>query len=135
MGDSPMNTCRRFNLGDAMILIAATAGGCALARLSRVGFTWNWHNNPAYNVGELNRLGHYFFIALIPAYLAVRLRQPRPSLRMICRQPGMVACSAVLITFSLNTFPSVIDLLFESNAHMFISQVHINLMAIFNAIV
>jgi hypothetical protein len=111
--------CRRFNLGDAMILVAATALGFAWAPpyLYKV-----WANVAGVTVGQwvgaspwsasVGRKDGAIYLmvsamavlwtitnALKVAYLLVRLRKPRPSLRELAFQPGVVVCEALMIAF------------------------------------
>ena len=78
--------CRKFNLGDGMILIAASAVGFTLFRAFARGTT------------PTTAWAHYLMICGTPvmvagslACLMIRIRNPRPSRARICRQPGMIA--------------------------------------------
>ena len=91
----PNPTCRRFTLADAMILVAATAVGVAVARayyVARMGVVAEFWAPP---------ISMYFgyatplLISWSVALLVIRLRRPRPRPRRIFRQPGTVACCAV----------------------------------------
>jgi hypothetical protein len=77
--------CRRFNLGDGMILIAAIS--LALGILSKLARD---RTIPPEILGATG----FALIPLVatPAYLAIRLRQPRPPLDQLIRQPGMAGC-------------------------------------------
>ena len=108
--------CRRFSIGDLMILILAAALWLAMARPALMmlphlvkqtphGPLVTWSDWQAYLFGK-NRfalawlsfanmavLQNAFVIAL-PAFLIIRLRRPRPALSAILRQPGFVGCLA-----------------------------------------
>ena len=114
---------RRFRLLDAMILVAATAVGCVLTRCvtlrtdgmiswSSLGTSWESFrliraNNPSSIAAGgyfLTEAGFNLIALLIPilatwtlAFVPMRLTGPRPRLRRLMSQPGMiVACSLVL---------------------------------------
>jgi hypothetical protein len=87
---------RRFTLADLMIVVAAAGVGAMFLRwlgetptfvLLRVPWPW------AYSF----LLGLCPFLVVAPlALLAMRARAPRPPWRRIFRQPGAVACLAVV---------------------------------------
>ena len=89
-------TARKFSLGDFMILVAAAALGLLLKRLDLM----------VLNPPPRNLLGHSLCLwlletcpFLIPASLALiamRLRRPRPVARRLFREPGLLACLAVV---------------------------------------
>lgn len=98
--------CRPFNMGDAMILVAAVAGSMAHARWSHV-LTQPYntllheeivHIRPmpiavAYFVGLL----HGIALAFSAAFVAIRLRSPRPGVATLARQlspPVIIAYAA-----------------------------------------
>jgi len=97
----PSHRCRRFTLGDAMVLIAATACGFALLR----GFdTYQRRSQADWTLGGMQLLvtipyarrilGLQAPMWLTPwtlAALLLRLRSPRPCLRRVMRQPGALA--------------------------------------------
>jgi len=110
---------RRFSLADGMIVVAALAATLALAKLtlpvvakfpqeyyylthlppSSPGNTWSRENYNLWLPIPVRGLGlmiGYMVLAIISvwmvAYAAMRLRQPRPALRVVSLQPGMVAC-------------------------------------------
>ncbi len=103
-------TRRRFTLIDAMVLIAATAVALVAIRYiddldllgaSRAGWTFEgvW----------LAALGLHWILTplLITWSLALwvlRLRQPRPRLRRLFRQPGMAATTVILLSVVLLLF-------------------------------
>jgi hypothetical protein len=90
---------RGFTIVDAMILAAATAGGCAWFRAVVINswshdFPESWHERIAVK-GILATSA--LLMAWSAAFLVIRLRQPRPRFRRLARQPGMVACSAATV--------------------------------------
>ncbi len=88
---------RRFTIADAMLLIAATAVGLSVQR--------DWIA-PVFR-GPLYPLRYYVdlpYLLLAPlnfywtlAFVAIRLRSPRPSPRRLGRQPGFIAGLAVIL--------------------------------------
>jgi hypothetical protein len=106
--DSTTTERRRFNIGDAMIIVVALATGLALARVALYQMG-GW-------ISMIRQLGSpgwptwwnmfwtavqilfCFIVALIPALIVVCLRRPRPPLRRVALQPGFVAlCVLVLV--------------------------------------
>lgn len=81
----PPSQPRRFTITDGLILIGALglAFGLARAVLVRPGLWSPWLAGLVVCVGLL--------VAGTPALFLLRLRQPRPSLRRLTRQPGFVA--------------------------------------------
>ena len=137
--NSPRAELRRFNIGDAMILMVAFAVGLAfsLTHLSHIG-TWFTLITPtggpvwmAWWTGIARRQGPRFLVIqgcvhllpglivpLTPALIVARLRRPRPPLRRLAFQPGFVAlCLSALIGiidvdltfFELVSFPPLIE--------------------------
>jgi hypothetical protein len=102
----PARQCRRFGLLDAMILIAATAQSLAFARTSynmvfdhgfgQVFSMSRQHVRIAFLAAPIGVLT-VFLDTWIPSYLLLRLRQPRPTLRQIAFQPGVVACESLFL--------------------------------------
>ena len=97
-------SCRTFSLGDAMILILALALGLGLARPYIILIANYIHTAPnqyfqtldgTVSLGRsLNLIMLYFLYFLLPAFLMLRLRQPRPAMHSLVRQPGFAACAA-----------------------------------------
>jgi len=95
---------RTFSLGDAMILILALALGLGLARPYIILFANYIHTAPNKYFqtldgtvslgGSLNLIMLYFLYFLLPAFLILRLRRPRPPMHSLVRQPGFAACAA-----------------------------------------
>jgi uncharacterized BrkB/YihY/UPF0761 family membrane protein len=95
---------RSFSLGDALILILALALGLALARPYNILIANNIHTTPnkyfqtldgSVSLGRsLNLIMLYFLYFLLPAFLILRLRRPRPPMHSLVRQPGFAACAA-----------------------------------------
>jgi hypothetical protein len=102
--------CRPFMLLDAMILVAATAGGFGLWRWLFIDALNSPHNS-IFQYSILYRTAAFFVTAgpviLVETlgFIAIRLRQPRPPLRRLMAQPGMMSCvaSVCFLTF-LATF-------------------------------
>jgi hypothetical protein len=106
---------RPLGLADAMIFIIAVGLGLALARPAIVLTADAFRSDPrwpfqtlagAVSLGRvLNILLLNFLFFVVPAFLIVRLRRPRPSLRSLIFQPGFVACAApVLIIVAMIPF-------------------------------
>ncbi len=90
---------RPFNIGDAMILIAALAVGLALARYGPgewmgAGSFWSYRIHKF--VADPLAL---VMVAVAMAIIPIRLRRPRPRWLRIMSQPGMAAACAVAIAF------------------------------------
>ena len=100
---------RPFALGDAMILIVALALGLALAGPGIVIIADAIRTVPhkhfrtlagAVPLGRfLNIVVLNFLFFLLPAFLILRLKRPRPPLRSLIRQPGFAACAAPVAFF------------------------------------
>ena len=97
---------RKFTILDAMILVAAAAGGLALGRTTGFAHHYgvvseqNWLGRMAddrLNIG----LGIPFLITLTPAVLILRLNRPRPRWRRLTRQPGGAACCAAIVPIAV----------------------------------
>lgn len=116
--DIDLPTPRPLTLGDTMILIIALALGLAFARptLAVVADAihplsqGSWRNRAwfvqlalAGNVASL-----YFFLSLIVACLILRLKRPRPPLRLLVHQPGFAGCAAVIAFFLVGAFVSIL---------------------------
>ena len=96
---------RRFTVIDAMVLIAATAVALVLMRPLLEEMRLLGVHSP----GDALRLGLTVSVILEPMALTLslavgllRLREPRPRLRRVFRQPGMAACMAVLACIFIN---------------------------------
>jgi hypothetical protein len=98
-------TYRPFTLGDSMILIAALALGLAIARPAMAMIVDSIHTVAQSHFRTLAgavQLGRVlivvlvnFLMFLLPAFLIVRLKRPRPALRLMMDQPGFAGCAAV----------------------------------------
>jgi hypothetical protein len=93
--------CRRFTISDAILLVAATAVGLSQVRgiLGDLG-TFHWGR---WKVAQFD-YARSLIDVVVPilavwtiAFLPIRLRRPRPGLRVLVRQPGVTACYAALI--------------------------------------
>jgi hypothetical protein len=89
---------RKFNLLDVMILVAATAAGLAILRMFLaegrffIGAPFQGRFT-SYVLGGIEVI--YPFLAMWTfALVILGLRQPRPRIRRLVRQPGMAACFA-----------------------------------------
>jgi hypothetical protein len=80
--------CRPFGLLDAMLLVAATAVGLTLANVFERGQMRLWRIPPDQAV-QLPCLAAWTVTVFF-----LRLRRPRPPLRVAFRQPGLVATAA-----------------------------------------
>ena len=95
---------RQLTLADAMIFIVAIALGLALAGPGILLILDAIRTAPhqqfqtlagAVGLGRfLNIVVLNFLFFLLPAFLIVRLRHPRPPLRSVIRQPGFAACAS-----------------------------------------
>jgi hypothetical protein len=90
-----------------MVLIAATAGALVLMR----PLLEEMRPLGVHSPGDALRLGLTVSVILEPMALTLtlavgllRLREPRPRLRRVFRQPGMAACMAVLSFIFINIF-------------------------------
>jgi hypothetical protein len=98
--------CRPFTLLDAMILVAATAGGFGLWRWLFID-ALNSPHNTVFQYSILWRTAAFFVTAgpvmLVETigFIVIRLRPPRPPLRRLMAQPGMVSCVASLCFLTL----------------------------------
>lgn len=118
--------CRRFSLGDVMILIAAAAVWLWISlgfvspirellerlpfgRLSGWSSWWvcltqtEWEVTLALLI-YANNIALAFLLATSPAFLIMRLRRPRPPLAQLALQPGMVAFEAMSLTVLRSVF-------------------------------
>jgi hypothetical protein len=93
---------RTFTVFDTMMLVGATGCGFALYRHMRIDWMLRGPR------GLLGLIVHVlaemplpFMIMWTVALLGLRLRQPRPALRRLARQPGLVACGAAMLALIL----------------------------------
>jgi hypothetical protein len=102
----PDATDRRFTIVDAMILVASTAVGLALMRdYFPDVLTGRWKvASKESGLGIVVSYIQHALFASLPcgtvgtiAVLILRLRRPRPRLRRLARQPGMVAGLATTV--------------------------------------
>jgi len=92
----PRTVARRFTLADAMILVAATAVGLALAPVLA---TSGRARGMALKLDQHALMG--LLISWTIALLVLRLRRPRPRLRRLAVQPGFIAGAAASATLAM----------------------------------
>ena len=86
---------RRFTLMDAMILVAATAAGCALIR-----YYWNFYGGwprDGFSLFGWAMTSACFLSPLSFALIVLRMRTPRPTRTRLRRQPGLVSNLVVML--------------------------------------
>jgi hypothetical protein len=93
--------CRNPNVADLMILVAATAAGLT-------GYL---------QVRDWRTAASFLLTAWSLALIAIRLRGPRPRLRRVFRQPGMVACCVAILASAA----IILDLI-GLQIHLYISE-------------
>jgi hypothetical protein len=88
---------RKATILDAMILVAAVAGGLALSRqmFQVYAIEGNWFGRVAEGLVRVSAVLP-FLMTLTPAVLLMRLRRPRPRWQRMFRQPGVAACAAAM---------------------------------------
>jgi hypothetical protein len=132
--------CRKFRLSDAMILLAGAALALSagshllllmaemLGRLFREAAAhradvpdhwslfWGATHGPLRNtLWYAFQVAETFLFGMIPAFIALRLRHPRPPLRTLPRQPGTAAALAMVFGLFWGTggllwaFPDKVD--------------------------
>jgi hypothetical protein len=123
----PAEPPRRFHLVDGMILVAATGAGFAWARFNfgpegQIAGLWSksatstrWLAD-GITAGLMGTLPVLFTWTL--AVLAIRLRRPRPRMRVLARQPGFVGCSAACLAVSLCSVMPILSLAAGKDAHV-----------------
>lgn len=96
-------SCRKLTLLDVMVLVAAAAISIYLSKLHHEDLTarnaYDWRGNLAawtrpWLLSYAEWVKGWAFCWLVPlswAFLAIRIRQPRPCLRRLLQQPGMAA--------------------------------------------
>ena len=119
-GPDAAGSCRRFNLGDAMILTAVVAVGLVLGRDLLLNFprlvgqrlaltrhdlangqpVW-WSIAFRWEPVALEVVGLALMAVCLatPTLVVLRLRRPRPPWRRLVRQPGAVACATAIVSF------------------------------------
>jgi hypothetical protein len=92
----PATPRRPFTVRDALILIGALAVGLALTRAALAGRPLDrthWVHSVAVGLTAASPCAGAMSLAL----LALRLVRPRPGLRRLARQPGLVACAVFAV--------------------------------------
>ena len=98
--------CRKFNLGDGMILIAAAAVAFAIIRaIPNPVARWPFR----YTLNYLSPSCE----CLTLACLAVRLRRPRPDRRRLWRQPGAIACVSAAVAVAIFYLAAAVSALID----------------------
>jgi len=120
---------RKFTLFDAMVLIAATAIPLLPLRLFLAAYSGVSSGSYLGQVVELGLVANALLcpmaISLSVALWVLRLRQPRPGLPRVFRQPGMAACTATLVFLSVFLTSTLISLFLSyfagvvNSTHMF----------------
>jgi hypothetical protein len=113
--------CRRFTISDALILVAATAVGLAGAQgLEFTRRLMAYATRPELRTPErtIIAIWHGIDLFVLPclmawtlALLALRLRRPRPGRVRLGRQPGMMACVAVVAGLALGIIETAVEVL------------------------
>lgn len=88
---------RRLTLADGVILIAATATGFAIARITQ-GVYPGIVTVPGDEVSMFSKVlisTYWASLMVMLALIPLRLMPPRPRFRWIRRQPGFIACLSV----------------------------------------
>jgi hypothetical protein len=117
----PIARPRRLTLADAMLLVAATAVGIGSTRhvWKSWGYPWFWQLNLGWGAGPV--FARFLTVSALclpglaagtAAVLAVRLRRPRPPLRLVALQPGAAACAAALVVVALETLGEAASMLY-----------------------
>ncbi len=81
--------CRQFTLLDSLILVGGAAVGFAGCRAEGDRYS-DWDFRVQIFVSFFQMLASWLVLIL-------RLRRPRPSIRLLARQPGAVACFAIVV--------------------------------------
>lgn len=111
----PSTSPRHFNLGDLAIVVAAATVFFTLAR-----FIWDHRDSSLDGFASPRRINSGPFFSFAPearadiagaglvvvgwTLIGLRLRRPRPKLRRLLRQPGMVAASAASLALAVTWF-------------------------------
>jgi uncharacterized membrane protein YidH (DUF202 family) len=91
-------SCRRFKLADGLILIAAVAAGLGITRFHADLHRQDMGRFDAVSAFELALMSIYWSaLLMMMALIPMRLRRPRPPMRRLRRQPGFIACVAVVL--------------------------------------
>jgi hypothetical protein len=99
--------CRKATILDGVILVAATAAGLTLARTGITAFGWGASTDRIDRLAGGTRLVSCLALGLSVGLFPIRFRRPRPSLREISQQPGMIACSAVCLSVFIGAIVAI----------------------------
>jgi hypothetical protein len=94
-------TPRRFTLQDVMILVAVTAFAIAVARVAWEATIRAFQGDSRNQERAIPDAFGWFALIESVGLIPLFLRRPRPPLRRVARQPGMVASVAVASTFGV----------------------------------
>jgi hypothetical protein len=106
----PVQASRKLTLADAMLLVAAVALGSFLARETNPNLTSaiaHIKHDPTPGMRQLLSIEASlkvvvpFLAVWTPALLLLRLRQPRPCLKRLARQPGAVASAVATLAIAI----------------------------------
>jgi hypothetical protein len=120
--------CRSFTLFDGMILVAGVAVGL-------VGGRAGYEQFQEYGIWP-HAASRYVCYAMLLAscmVLILRLRGSRPPLRLVARQPGAVACFAI-VAFQLSSAIQALILSMRLDEPMFLGRIDVTIWIIFSQI-
>lgn len=108
MHNRPVRTLRHR---DAMILVGATAVGLGWARQIMMALQeYHFSRNPPEDATEWGTVYTCVAVAWSVTLVVLRFVPPRPSLCRIRRQPGMVACCAVVLALAIGSLCILLNL-------------------------
>ena len=106
--DLESRPCRRFTILDGMILVAASAVWSLGSRPTLRSFLEGWRKlrRQGLSLDSLSDLWQSWVVVYVSvvggvgiltvAFLFIRLHRPRPALRRLIWQPGMMACTIIV---------------------------------------
>ena len=119
--------CRRFTLLDGMILVAGVAVGLVGGLAGYEQFHGRIWPNAA------SRFLCYVMTLASCMVLIFRLREPRPPLRLVARQPGAVACFAI-VAFQLSSVIQALILSIRWDEATFLGRIDSTIWTVFSEI-